>query len=147
MVQLNERIVRARPCADAKSAIKIDGTDKADLIETVSYLRRIISLLLLTVWFAAAQYCSLAAAGVLNLQDVGVERNCCSGQGPCENGGCTVVERGAIPDANTSLKAPMPALHQCACLLCAYLLVPVAGSESAVELTCGTDKTHGWVPT
>lgn len=90
-------------------------------------VRRIVALLLVSVWLPALLHCRLEAAGLL------FESDCCratpckstavANQG-CVDDSCEVIEGGFTATVPFSLK--VPAGESCACLLFAPAMAPLA---------------------
>lgn len=115
------------------------------LLAGVSFLRRITVCLVLAIWMAATQHCTLEAAGMLSADSAHEDVGCCDSQGSCSKDSCHIVERGASTLTASAIKAPAPDLHSCLCSLCSALLVP-AVDPVLPDLSSLSQDTLAWVP-
>lgn len=111
----------------------------------MSLVRRITVCLVLAIWMAATQHCTLEAAGMLSADSAHENVGCCDSQGSCAKDSCHVVERGASTLNATAIKVPAPDLHSCLCSLCSTLLIPAIAPAPPAPNSLSRD-TLAWVP-
>ncbi len=106
-------------------------------------LLRLLSLVLLTIWFPVTQHCNLEAVGLLPLQ---CSNDCAPGQ-LGSNDGCDVVETGLAKVGTDVVKVPAPELLACACLIFLHVTQSLADTGSTDLLTGTFERPLNWVTT
>lgn len=125
---------------------KVDIRFECPSVENVSYIRRIAAFLLLAIWLTAMQHCTLEAADLWDSHDDSAIPVCCSSSGTCTHDGCNIVERGPVTASSMPVKAPVPTLNECLCMLCVQHILPDTEVECSAEFAQQAIFSAGWVP-
>ena len=106
-------------------------------------LSRILSLLILTVWFPVTQHCNLEAAGLIAQQ---CSDDCATGQATSDDG-CGVVEAGLYKAGTDLAKVPAPELLACDCFFRLQFSSLVEFAELSLVPVESVEHPLDWVTT
>ena len=118
----------------------------AGLLRPVKRLSRLLALLLLALWLPATLHCDLEAASLWDGHEDHPAAACCSAGQGCAHDGCDTLEGGAFRASDGTVRAPLPDLFCCFCLICTgtpALLEPVATTPVPTIAVTARD----WIPT
>ncbi|WP_152032807.1 hypothetical protein [Ereboglobus luteus] len=118
----------------------LTNTAQTVLEDFVSPLFRIASIFLLAIWMPATMHCGIEAISLSTAEAAATE--CCDGYS-CASDSCAVVESGMAITLAT-LKAPIPSLVACICMLCEQLLTPVL-PEKCTLAGSDYDRPLDWI--
>ncbi len=108
----------------------------------MSCLSRLLSLVLLTAWFAGTQHCELAVMGVIPR----CSSDCVPRQ-PCPKDGCDSIENGAYRSGTDVAKVPAPVLVAPEPFVFLHAALSTLADRPVVVLRESFERPLNWVTT